>query len=179
MYYTAQYCTYFSIYLYCIVLYGYVYSTVLTASESSQQLHPYGLSLLDDPERCVYCTCISIVLYCTVRTSLLYLYLLYVHLYCSVCTCPGWRFTECKLPWWSSMLIGHGSLSLSYLWAICTIEEITCVAIWSIELYRENEKENKMENEMENERQWETIIEERRKKEWWSDLFSRNFFKNI
>ena len=148
VYYTAQYCTYFSIVLYFIVLYCTV-RVCLQYCTDSLWIVPTASSLSFEPFGWPSAVCVLYVLfncnvlYCT-NISTVLAYLLYVHLYCNICTCPGWRFTECKLPWWSSMLIGHGSLSLSYLWAMCTIEEMTCVAIWSIELYRQNEMENEM-----------------------------------
>lgn len=40
-------------------------------------------------------------------------------------TCPGSRFTECKMPSWPSISMGQGSLSSSYWWAMWTIEEMT------------------------------------------------------
>ena len=49
------------------------------------------------------------------------------HLIHSLFTCPGSKLTACRTPSWSSISIGHGSSSLSYSWAMWTIDDITCV----------------------------------------------------
>ena len=50
----------------------------------------------------------------------------------SLFTCPASKFTACRTPSWSSISIGHGSSSLSYSWAMWTIDDITCVSIYIV-----------------------------------------------